>query len=349
MVKSKKVFRYLAPVIVALLGLPFMTQIGHERQSAPKELRCALCLKGHKSSSVSFNCGFNYEILREFTGHLSSEAEIILGNARESLEQLAADSLDVVVMPYEDSLKESRLFCCSNEMANGTVVVVRPGDASTVQDFNHWLALYSSENGYARLIERFRPSFEPYRRVARGGHYTDCSPYDEIVKAYAPSFGWDWRFLLALIWKESRFRIDAHSVKGAQGLLQMMPSTAQRFHNDDMLDPEKNLAAGSAYIRRLKEIFSQFTEGEDLTRFVLAAYNAGEGRVLDCIRFAKAKGMPYSTWEDLENIIEELKENGAGEFRDLLRHGGLRGYETLNYVASVYSLYYAFTLISPGQ
>ena len=154
--------------------------------------------------------------------------------------------------------------------------------------------------------------------------------------------------LAALVWQESRFRIDARSSKGAEGLLQMMPATARRFKNDDMLDPEKNLAAGTAYIRRLNSIFTQFvSDADDLPKFVMAAYSAGEGRVLDCIRYARAKGLPHSSWEDLENIIGDLRENGPGDADTLLQYGGLRGYETLNYVSNIYSLYDAFTLISP--
>ena len=69
--------------------------------------------------------------------------------------------------------------------------------------------------------------------------------------------------------------------------------------------------------------------------------------MLDCIRYARAKGLPHSSWEDLENIIGDLRENGPVDADTLLQYGGLRGYETLNYVSNIYSLYDAFTLISP--
>ena len=346
--RAKKTFRYLVPTLIALVAGPVVTQLSITRPTMPEELDCAICLKGHKSRVMNLPTGFTYELIRDFAGHFRSEAEIVLGEASESLAMLALDSLDIVVMPYSDTLTRERGYIVSDSLENGTVWVMRATDDVLMCNFTHWFNLYSQEEGYDALKRRFRPSYEPYRRVALGREYAAASPYDALLKQYATQAGWDWRMLAALVWQESRFRIDARSSKGAEGLLQMMPATARRFKNDDMLDPEKNLAAGTAYIRRLNSIFTQFvSDADDLPKFVMAAYSAGEGRVLDCIRYARAKGLPHSSWEDLENIIGDLRENGPGDADTLLQYGGLRGYETLNYVSNIYSLYDAFTLISP--
>jgi soluble lytic murein transglycosylase-like protein len=80
--------------------------------------------------------------------------------------------------------------------------------------------------------------------------------------------------LKAVISVESRFDPRAVSAKGAKGLMQLMPLTAQRFGVRDVFSIAENLNAGAAYLR---ELITRY-EG-DLT-LALAAYNAGEGAVM---------------------------------------------------------------------
>jgi soluble lytic murein transglycosylase-like protein len=72
---------------------------------------------------------------------------------------------------------------------------------------------------------------------------------------------------------ESGFNRTAISVKGATGLMQLMPETATRFGVKNIFDPRENVLGGSRYLRWLLERFS----GD--VRLALAGYNAGEGSV----------------------------------------------------------------------
>jgi soluble lytic murein transglycosylase-like protein len=93
---------------------------------------------------------------------------------------------------------------------------------------------------------------------------------DEIARATAlPP-----QLLAAVIAVESGFDARAVSRKGAQGLMQLMPATAQRFGVTDPFDPRQNIAGGAAYLKSLLQRFDG-----DLT-LALAAYNAGEGAVI---------------------------------------------------------------------
>jgi soluble lytic murein transglycosylase-like protein len=78
----------------------------------------------------------------------------------------------------------------------------------------------------------------------------------------------------AVIRAESAYRSDAVSVKGAVGLMQLMPATAERYGVSDRRDPAQNLRGGTRYLRDLLDMFDN-----DL-RLALAAYNAGENAVL---------------------------------------------------------------------
>ena len=77
----------------------------------------------------------------------------------------------------------------------------------------------------------------------------------------------------SVIHAESNFNPLAISPKGAQGLMQLIPSTALRFGASDAMDPKQNIEAGVRYLKYLQQRFP-----EDLT-LTIAAYNAGEGAV----------------------------------------------------------------------
>ena len=96
----------------------------------------------------------------------------------------------------------------------------------------------------------------------------------EIVKEFAPSYGIEPRLALAIIQAESGFQVSAKSNKNAQGLMQLIPETAERFGVRKIMDPRENIRGGLAYLRWLLAYF----EG-DVT-LVTAGYNAGEGAVV---------------------------------------------------------------------
>ncbi len=93
------------------------------------------------------------------------------------------------------------------------------------------------------------------------------------VKMLAPRFSLDPQLVLALIQVESAFQPHARSHKNAQGLMQLIPATAQRFGVRNPMDPWQNLQGGMAYLRWLLNFF----DGD--VALALAGYNAGEGAV----------------------------------------------------------------------
>ncbi|MFO1433708.1 MAG: transglycosylase SLT domain-containing protein [Candidatus Competibacteraceae bacterium] len=94
------------------------------------------------------------------------------------------------------------------------------------------------------------------------------------VNQLAPNYKLDPNLVLALIEIESAFRVNARSPKNALGLMQLIPSTAERFGVQDPFDPLQNLRGGMAYLRWLLAYF----QGD--VRLALAGYNAGENAVL---------------------------------------------------------------------
>jgi soluble lytic murein transglycosylase-like protein len=76
----------------------------------------------------------------------------------------------------------------------------------------------------------------------------------------------------SVIQVESNYNPLAVSPKGAQGLMQLMPATAQRFGVTDSFDPKQNIEAGVRYLKLLQDTFQD-------DRLAIAAYNAGEKAV----------------------------------------------------------------------
>ena len=101
-----------------------------------------------------------------------------------------------------------------------------------------------------------------------------ASLYDDLIQRTAQSYGVDYALVKAVVHAESSFNPAAVSRKGAHGLMQLMPATAERYGVLDLIDPEANVTGGVRYLRDLLEMFDQDT------RLAVAAYNAGENAVL---------------------------------------------------------------------
>jgi soluble lytic murein transglycosylase-like protein len=117
---------------------------------------------------------------------------------------------------------------------------------------------------------------------------------DRIIFEAGEKQGVDPRLLHAVIWQESRYKAQALSHAGAQGLMQLIPDTAKRFGCDDPNDPAKNIAAGAKYLGWLLKRFDGNVE------LALAGYNAGEGAV------DKYDGVPpYNETQNYVKIISK--------------------------------------------
>jgi soluble lytic murein transglycosylase-like protein len=102
---------------------------------------------------------------------------------------------------------------------------------------------------------------------------SEAGPFADLIDATARRHGVDPVLLMAMAAVESNFDPFAVSSKGACGILQLIPETAERFGVDDVFDAQQNLDGGAGYLRWLLDRFSGQTE------LALAAYNAGENAV----------------------------------------------------------------------
>jgi soluble lytic murein transglycosylase-like protein len=114
---------------------------------------------------------------------------------------------------------------------------------------------------------------------------------EEIAQA-ALEHGVDPALVRAVMHAESAFRPNVVSHKGAQGLMQLIPATAERFGVQDAFDPAQNINAGTRYLAWLLRRF----DGD--VQLAAAGYNAGEGAV------DRFKGVP--PYEETQRYVERV-------------------------------------------
>jgi len=147
----------------------------------------------------------------------------------------------------------------------------------------------------ARQREAIRQAFDP-RVTTR-----ICDPMSEdevapILASAAKAQRLPAKLLRAVVAQESGLRSCAVSKKGAKGLMQLMPATAEQFEVQDPFDPQENIDAGAKFLRQLLEKYKG-----DLS-LSLAAYNAGAAAV------DEAQGIPDipETRDYVESIVGKM-------------------------------------------
>ncbi len=96
---------------------------------------------------------------------------------------------------------------------------------------------------------------------------------DRCIREAAQKYDVSPDMIRAVVKAESNFEVDAVSVAGAQGLMQLMPATAKELGVENPFDIRQNIDGGTRYLRQMLDLF-----GGDI-RMALSAYNAGPGNV----------------------------------------------------------------------
>jgi soluble lytic murein transglycosylase-like protein len=130
--------------------------------------------------------------------------------------------------------------------------------------------IYVNTGDSANPVDWVTRSFRPGPAAVSGKAPADIS---QMVEQTANRFKVDPELVHAIIRVESGYDSQAVSSKGAMGLMQLIPATAQRFGVANPFDPKQNIEGGVTYLKHLLDLF-----GGDLP-LSLAAYNAGEHTV----------------------------------------------------------------------
>ncbi len=176
--------------------------------------------------------------------------------------------------------------------ASVPVSPLRPGwkPGSSVKKVAHPISRTPlSAKDIAKLVVPLPKETQAYKRTFRIllSNLEKTDRYDKLIAKYAAEYRLNPRLLKAIIAAESEFNTDAVSPRGARGLMQLIPATAEEMGvpGEKLHDPEANIRAGAAYLHFLfvhgSKKFKvdnnrQFAQAPLwLTERVIAAYNAG--------------------------------------------------------------------------
>jgi len=153
----------------------------------------------------------------------------------------------------------------------------------------------------------YMPAEASFTGRGRAAFNLDRDGAEKIVREAAERHRVDPALVRAVIETESGWNPAAKSRKGAIGLMQMMPTTAQRFGVNDAWSPQQNVDAG---VRYLKVLLQRYDGNLDLA---LAAYNAGEGAV------DRAHGIPAfrETRDYVQKVQNAYFRPGSGRLDGL--------------------------------
>jgi len=171
----------------------------------------------------------------------------------------------------------------------------------------------------------------------QGGH---ISEYDDLIKQWADSIGWDWKLLASQIYQESKFDPQAVSWAGAKGLMQLVDGTASEYGVRNPFNPAQSIRAGVRYLMFIDRFWSRYiSDPEEKIKFVLASYNVGLGHVIDAQRLARKYGDKVDTWDN--NVAYYLlhKSNPKYYKDEVVESGYCKGEEPVTYVNEILTRY----------
>lgn len=293
--------------------------------------------------------GLHYELLSQFGDHKGVHicTHPAYGEEDSVWHRLVNGEADFLLIdnssyPVPDSLKETVAYSGIYGDID-SYLVTKKEDRWIIEDADLWYRTYLTDEKFEKLKRRY---YRDYSRIRHS--ISQISPYDSIIKAKCAGTRWDWRLISAIIFKESRFYMGAESSRGAIGLMQIKESTAEKYGIHNIYDPEQNIRSGISFLNDLASgLEKDGISGDELVKFTLASFNAGEGRIADCRNFTESLGKNPDKWSDVVEAIPlmSLEEHYKG---GVIRLGKFSGKETIKYVDEVLRIYEEYKQASPA-
>lgn len=225
---------------------------------------------------------------------------------------------------------------------NDKLLLALNGYIKSKKDGKLYSRLYAKYFSNQKQIQRH---LKHHQKILNGKKI--LSQYDELVQKYSGKYGFDWRFITAQMFQESRFDPNARSRAGAIGLMQIMPATGRQLGFSKIKIPNINIHAGTKYMKWLYDKFEIDLAPVDRIWFTLASYNAGLGHVLDARKLATKKGLNKNQW--FGNVEKAMLLLSKKEYAKKARYGYVRGREPVGYVKSIQRIYATYLNIIPDK
>ena len=216
--------------------------------------------------------------------------------------------------------------------------IVRKDAPKLDSAINAWYADISNSKYLKYTSSKYLSRSSYFDLVVSGGY---ISPYDSIFRVNAEALGWDWRFLAAMAFNESRFNPNTVSANGAIGIMQLMRRTGIKYGLNDstFLEPSANIAAATKLISSLDKMFAFIADDTERKKVIVAAYNAGQGHIWDAIKLTEKYGGDPQKWSgNIEKYL--LLKSKPKYYNDkVVKLGYFRAQHTSRFVKDVFATY----------
>ena len=210
---------------------------------------------------------------------------------------------------------------------------------------NNWLKDFVNSKKYNSLCKKYFSQQPKVQNVPQAKRKTrHISPYDNIVRKYASAAGIDWRFVLSIMYQESKFYSGLYGLGGSFGLMQMMPVTCEKYGIDENSSEEEQIIAGVKHIKSIQRFFADIDDEREKMQFVAAAYNSGPGHIQDAQRLCSKYGDNPHLWEDVSKYLI-LKAEKEFYTDNVVKCGYYPGRHSVVYADLVMSRYDSYCLL----
>ena len=300
--------------------------------------------------------GLQYLLCDKFAQNIGVSLRVeVCKDTMDLVNQLQKGNGDLIAFPLSKSLskkiKDNLLYCGVSMDSSKLQWAVNKDNKELADSLNHWfrpqmIAETRREEDFllsTRSVVRhvYSPMLNPSAGI--------ISRYDNLFQMFAPMARMDWRLMAAQCYQESCFDPNAHSWAGAEGLMQIMPSTASHLGLDlgELHNPESNVAAAAKYMAELGGRFSDIPDPGQRCYYVLASYNGGYQHIRDAMSLASKFGRNPYNWGDVSEFVLNLS---TPQFYNdpVVKYGYMRGAETVDYVNRIRSRWSEYRGVAHG-
>lgn len=262
----------------------------------------------------------------------------------ELIQQVAEENIEVTIADSNIAFRNRRYF--------PQVIVaepigpieqlgwaVNPKSAKLLETINEFFRFIKANGRLQKIYDRYYANIDFFDYVDLRKYHrrlkTRLPKYLPFIEVAARDAGFDWRLIAAQIYQESHFNPKARSHAGAYGLMQLTRTTARSLGVKNIFDAEQNIRAG---IKHLSNLYKRYSgaNGSDRMFITLAAYNIGQGHVMDARSLARKMKLDPDRWSSMVKTLPLLRYRKY--YRNTV-YGYCRGTEPIEYVEQI-MIYY---------
>ncbi len=217
--------------------------------------------------------------------------------------------------------------------------IVGQDEKDLLKKINSFFKKIKEDGTFAKIYEKYYANVDIFDYVDLKKFHirlkTRLPKYTNIIQGTSDKYGFDWRFIAAVIYQESHFNPRAKSYTGVRGLMQLTQNTAKEMGVENRCDPDQSIMGGVKYIKKLYDRHKD-AKNPDRLLITLASYNVGRGHILDAQKIAKQRGFDPNSWSALEQILPILR---YPKYYKKTKYGYCRGTEPVRYVNRILTYY----------